>query len=193
MPGPGMDFVDAMRQQLPEVAMIAEDLGFLTKEVKDLQKASGYPGMKVLLFAFDTREPSDYLPHSYIPNTVCYTGTHDNVTTRQWFENAPKAAVKYAREYLRITREEGDVWGMIRAAMATVSELCVIPMQDYLELGGEARMNFPGTQSGANWTWRADKGYLNAALAKRIYRLTELYGRLEIEKEETNGKADHLP
>ena len=193
MPGPGMDFVEAMHQQLPEVAMIAEDLGFLTKEVKELQKASGYPGMKVLLFAFDTREPSDYLPHSYIPNTVCYTGTHDNVTTRQWFENAPKAAVKYAREYLRITREEGDVWGMIRAAMATVSELCVIPMQDYLELGGEARMNFPGTQSGANWTWRADKGYLNAALAKRIYRLTELYGRLEIEKEETNGKADHLP
>jgi 4-alpha-glucanotransferase len=72
--------------------------------------------------------------------------------------------------------------------MSSVSQLCVIPMQDYLELGGEARMNFPGTQSGDNWTWRATRGYLNAALSKRIYRLTELYGRLEIEKEETNGK-----
>ena len=189
MPGPGMAFVEAMRTQLPEVAMIAEDLGFLTQEVKDLQKASGYPGMKVLLFAFDSREPSDYLPHSYTPNTVCYTGTHDNVTTLQWFRTAPKAAARYAREYLRITPEEGDVWGMIRGAMASVSELCVIPMQDYLELGGEARMNFPGTQSSSNWTWRATKGYLSAALSKRIYRLTALYGRLEIEKEETNGKA----
>ena len=193
MKGPGMDFVNAMRDNLPHVQMIAEDLGFLTQEVKDLQKASGYPGMKVLLFAFDSREPSDYLPHSYIPNSVCYTGTHDNVTTRQWFDTAPKAAAKYAREYLRIAQDEGDVWGMIRGAMACVSELCVIPMQDYLELGGEARMNFPGTRSSSNWTWRATKGYLSAALSKRIYRLTELYGRLEIEKEETNGKADQLP
>ena len=188
MPGPGMDFVNAMRDNLPHVKMIAEDLGFLTREVKDLQKASGYPGMKVLTFAFDSREPSDYLPHTYTSHSVCYTGTHDNMTTRQWFATVPKAAAKYAREYLRITPEEGDVWGMIRGAMASVSDLCVIPMQDYLELGGEARMNFPGTQSSSNWTWRATKGYLTGNLSKRIYRLTELYGRLEIEKEETNGK-----
>lgn len=193
MKGPGMDFVNAMRDNLPHVRMIAEDLGFLTQEVKDLQKASGYPGMKVLTFAFDSREPSDYLPHTYVPNSVCYTGTHDNMTTRQWFDTAPKQAVKYARAYMNISREEGDVWGTIRTAMASVSELCVIPMQDYLELGSEARMNFPGTQSGANWTWRATKGYLSAALSKRIYRLTELYGRLEIEKEETDGQADLLP
>ena len=178
--GPGMEFVNAMRTQLPEVGMIAEDLGFLTKEVKDLLRDSGYPGMKVVLFAFDSREPSDYLPHSYVPHSVCYTGTHDNVTTRQWFDTAPKAAVKYARAYMNISPEEGDVWGTIRTAMATVSELCIIPMQDYLELGGEARMNFPGTQSSSNWTWRAEKGYLSAALRKRIYRLTELYGRLGI-------------
>ena len=190
MKGPGMDFVNAMRTQLPEVSMIAEDLGFLTQEVKDLQKASGYPGMKVLLFAFDSREPSDYLPHTYTPHSVCYTGTHDNMTARQWFATAPKAAVKYARQYMNITPQEGDVWGSIRTAMASVSRLCVIPMQDYLELGGEARMNFPGTQSGDNWTWRATKGYLSAALAKKIYRLTELYGRLEIKKEETNDVAD---
>ena len=180
MTGPGLDFVNAMHTQLPHVKMIAEDLGFLTKEVKDLLQASGYPGMKVLLFAFDSREPSDYLPHGYVPHSVCYTGTHDNVTTRQWFDTAPKAAVKYARQYMNISREEGDVWGTIRTAMASVSELCIIPMQDYLELGADARMNFPGTQSADNWTWRATKGYLSAALSKRIYRLTELFGRLGI-------------
>ena len=191
--GPGMDFVRAMQENLPHVKMIAEDLGFLTQEVKDLQRESGYPGMKVLLFAFDSREPSDYLPHTYTPHSVCYTGTHDNMTARQWFETAPRQAVRYAREYMNIDPREGDVWGTIRTAMASVSQLCIIPIQDYLELGGEARMNFPGTQSGANWTWRATKGYLNNALAKRIYRLTELYGRLEIKKEETNGQAELLP
>ena len=181
--GPGMDFVRAMQEQLPQVAMIAEDLGFLTQEVKDLLKASGYPGMKVLTFAFDSREPSDYLPHTYTPHSVCYTGTHDNMTTRQWFDTAPKEAVKYARAYMHIQKEEGDVWGTIRTAMASVSELCIIPIQDYLELGGDARMNFPGTMSGDNWTWRATKGYLSAALSKRIYRLTALYGRLGINNE----------
>ena len=180
MPGPGMDFVEAMQQQLPDTAMIAEDLGFLTKEVKDLLKASGYPGMKILTFAFDSREPSDYLPHTYTPHSVCYTGTHDNMTTRQWFDTAPKAAVKYARQYMHISPDEGDVWGTIRTAMASVSDLCIIPMQDYLELGSDARMNSPGVLSSANWTWRATKGYLSAALSKRIYRLTGLYGRLGI-------------
>ena len=188
MPGPGMDFVNAMKTQLPHVKMIAEDLGFLTQEVKDLLRDSGYPGMKILTFAYDVREPSNYLPHTYIPHSVCYTGTHDNMTTQQWFDTAPKADVTYARQYMHITADEGDVWGMIRTAMASVSDLCIIPLQDYLELGGEARMNFPGTLSGDNWTWRVQKGAANAALSKRIYRLTELYGRLGIKKEETNGK-----
>ena len=182
MPGPGMDFVGAMQRQLPQVKMIAEDLGFLTREVKDLLKASGYPGMKIVTFAFDSREPSDYLPHTYTPHSVCYTGTHDNMTTRQWFDTAPKAAVAYARQYMNITPDEGDVWGTVRTAMASVSELCIIPMQDYLELGSEARMNTPGVLSSANWTWRASKDYLTAALSKRIYRLTELYGRLGINR-----------
>ena len=180
MPGPGMDFVYAMQNQLPHVNMIAEDLGFLTQAVKDLLKASGYPGMKIVTFAFDSREPSDYLPHTYTSHSVCYTGTHDNMTTRQWFDTASKAAAAYARQYMHITPEEGDVWGTIRTAMASVSELCIIPMQDYLELGVDARMNCPGILSSANWTWRAGKGYLTSALSKRIYRLTELYGRLGI-------------
>ncbi len=175
--GPGMDFLGAIRKALPQVEMIAEDLGFLTPEVKKLRDDSGYPGMKVLGFAFDSREPSDYLPHTYTPNTVCYTGTHDNMTTRQWFETVEPDAAKYAAQYMALTEEEGYVWGTIRTAMASVSETCIVPMQDYLDLGGEARMNFPGTRTSDNWTWRAVDGYINDALAKKICAMTELYGR----------------
>ena len=176
--GPDTAFVEAVARQLPDVAMIAEDLGYLTQEVLDLRDASGYPGMKVLGFAFDSREPSDYLPHSYIANSVCYTGTHDNMTTRQWFDTAEKEAVTYAAEYMRLDEAEGFVWGMIRTAMASVSDTCIVPMQDFLDLGAEARMNFPGICDGTNWVWRAEKDFIGPDLAERIYRLTKLYGRL---------------
>lgn len=176
--GPGMQFINAVKEGLPGLKMIAEDLGFLTQEVLDLRDESGFPGMKVLGFAFDSREPSDYLPHKYPRNCVCYTGTHDNMTTRQWFESASEDAVAYATEYMNLTQEEGLVWGVIRTAMASVADICIIPMQDLLDLGGEARMNFPGTQTDANWTWRADCGCLDPKPAERLYGLTKLYGRL---------------
>ena len=176
--GPGTAFVEAVKKELPQLQMIAEDLGYLTLEVLDLRDLSGYPGMKVLQFAFGSREPSDYLTHNYIRNTVCYTGTHDNMTMRQWFETSDKETVEYAAEYMNLTKKEGYVWGTIRAAMASVSDLCVIPLQDYLNLGAEARMNFPGTLSDANWTWRLEKGLLNKKLAKKIHGLTKLYGRV---------------
>lgn len=175
--GPGMAFVRAVQSALPGLQMIAEDLGFLTPEVLALRDNSGLPGMKVLQFAFDSREPSDYLPHNYIQNTVCYTGTHDNMTTLQWFQTASADAVAYAAEYMGLSQGEGFVWGAIRTAMSSVSNLCIIPMQDYLELGEEARMNFPGTL-GTNWTWRAAEGSFSPALAEKIYRLTRIYGRL---------------
>ena len=175
--GPGMQFIRAIKQALPALDMIAEDLGFLTREVLDLRDASGYPGMKVLEFAFDSREPSDYLPHTYINNTVCYTGTHDNMTMRQWFDTASADAVAYATEYMSLTKKEGLVWGVIRTAYASVSDLCVIPMQDLLDLGAEARMNFPGTLSDSNWTWRAIDGIMSKNLAKKILAMTKLYGR----------------
>ena len=175
--GPGMAFVDAVKKNLPELKMIAEDLGFLTQEVLDLRDASGYPGMKVLEFAFDSREPSDYLPHTYIPNTVCYTGTHDNMTMRQWFETASPEAAAYATEYMNLTKKEGLVWGVVRTAFASVSDYCVVPMQDLLNLGAEARMNFPGTLSDSNWTWRASNGIMGKALAKKLLKITKLYGR----------------
>ncbi|MBQ3146995.1 MAG: 4-alpha-glucanotransferase [Oscillospiraceae bacterium] len=175
--GPGMDFIGAVQKKLPKLELIAEDLGFLTQEVLDLLKESGYPGMKVLGFAFDSREPSDYLPHNCCVNSVCYTGTHDNMTAGQWFDMASPDAVAYAREYMHITPEEGDVWGMIRTAFSTVSKLCIIPMQDYLGLGAEGRMNFPGTQTENNWTWRAKNGFIEPCLAEKIRALTVLYGR----------------
>ena len=174
--GPDMDFVRAVQKGLPGLPIIAEDLGYLTKEVLDLRDNSGWPGMKVLEFAFDSREPSDYLPHTYTKNSVCYTGTHDNMTMRQWFETATPESVEYAAEYMNLTVEEGFVWGTIRTAMASVSDTCIVQFQDYLNLGGDARMNFPGTL-GSNWTWRAAPDALDPNLAKRILKLTTLYCR----------------
>lgn len=176
--GPAMDFINTVKRRLPDLKLIAEDLGFLTQEVLAMRDESGFPGMKVLGFAFDSREPSDYLPHTYTPNSVCYTGTHDNMTMRQWFETASPDAVAYATEYMNLSEREGLVWGVIRTACASVSDLCVIQMQDYLDLGGEARMNFPGTMTSANWTWRARDGFTSGGLAGKIRTMTALYGRL---------------
>ena len=175
--GPDKEFINAIKKNLPQLKLIAEDLGTLTDEVLKLRDESGFPGMKVLGFAFDSREPSEYLPQAYIANTVCYTGTHDNMTTRQWFDTASEDAVEYAAEYMALTEKEGYVWGVIRTAMSSVSDLCVILMQDFLDLGAEARMNFPGTMTDANWTWRAEKGMLTNALAEKITKMTRLYDR----------------
>lgn len=176
--GPSHDFIRCVRENLPELEFIAEDLGFVTGEVRQLQEASGYPGMKVMQFAFDSRESSDYLPHNYPVNSVCYCGTHDNMTMAQWFQEADVADVALATAYLGLNTTEGFIRGVIRGCMGSVSKLCIIQMQDYLELGAEARMNFPGTLSAKNWTWRAKPGFAAKELAKRIYTLTERYGRL---------------
>ena len=176
--GPGMDFMNAVKNGLPHISFIAEDLGFLTQEVLDLRDASGYPGMKILEFAFDSREPSEYLPHTYPQNSVCYTGTHDNMTMRQWFDTASPDAIRYACEYMKLDENEGLVWGVIRTAFSSVSDMAIIQMQDYLNLGGEARMNFPGKCDGTNWVWRAKEGFASHELAQRIRTMTALYGRL---------------
>lgn len=177
--GPGMDFIRAIQDALPKLDFIAEDLGFVTPEVRALQLDSGYPGMKVIEFAFDSREKNDYLPHNYPVESVCYTGTHDNVTVVQWLEEAPAQDVAFAKSYLGLNAEEGYVWGMIRGGMGSVSRLFVAQMQDYLELGKFARMNFPGTLTSANWTWRAEEGFDSDALAQRIFQVTKTYGRTE--------------
>ena len=176
--GPGLDYVRAIREALPNLDFIAEDLGYVTPEVRQLQLESGYPSMKVLQFAFDSREESDYLPHTYPVNSVCYIGTHDNMTVAQWLQEATPEDVALAKDYLGLNEEEGFAWGMIRGAMGSVSRLCVIQMQDYLELGVFARMNVPGMLSSANWTWRARKGFMQETLTERIRETTRRYGRL---------------
>ena len=174
--GPGLDFIQAIQKHLPDARMIAEDLGFLTEDVRQLRDDSGYPGMKVLEFAFDTGSNNEYLPHTYCANTICYTGTHDNMPLKQWFEESDEDTVAFAKAY--IGEAANPVWGMIRLCMASVSELAIVQIQDYLELGGDARMNFPGTRTGNNWTWRASPDFVSDTLAKKIADLTRTYGRL---------------
>lgn len=183
MIGPGMDFIRALQKAFPAGQFIAEDLGYVTPQVRQLQLDSGYSGMKVLEFAFDSREEGNYLPHLYPVNSVCYTGTHDNVTLKEWFDEADPADVAEACAYLGLHEAEGNVWGMIRGAMSSVSWLCVVQMQDYLELGAEARMNRPGTLGSQNWTWRAEDGFATAELAQKIHRITRRYGRLPVESD----------
>lgn len=174
--GPGIKLFNAVKEELGEVNIIAEDLGYLTQEVLDFRDASGYPGMKVLEFAFDTREESDYLPHNYEKNCIVYTGTHDNDTVMGWFESAKKSDTEFAKRYLKLNKKEGYNWGFIRGALSSVSKLAVAQIQDYLGLGSEARMNIPSTLGG-NWLWRVKKEYLNDRLAKKINKITKLYGR----------------
>ncbi|MBR0025895.1 MAG: 4-alpha-glucanotransferase [Clostridia bacterium] len=177
IPGPAKDFVDAVKANFPNLDIIAEDLGFLTEDVMELLAYSGFPGMKVIQFAFNSREPSDYLPHRYSPNCVCYTGTHDNTTAAGWFHEVPKDDAEYAEDYFGLNELEGFNWGMIRGGMSSVADLFVCQMQDYLNLGADARMNTPSTLGGINWRWRVDANDLSPALAGRIFRCTKIYGR----------------
>ena len=175
--GPDITFVRALQKNLPGLKIIAEDLGLLTPEVVALLQASGYPGMKVLQFAFDAKTPSAYLPYNHIPNSVCYVGTHDNHTCVQWLKEIDQETLDYATAYMGLNKKEGLHWGVIRTAMASASDLCIVPLQDYLGLGEEGRMNCPGILSDCNWTWRAKCGTITDILAKRIHRLTVIYGR----------------
>ena len=175
--GPGMDLVGVLTSWFHGLDIIAEDLGFLTPEVHKLLADSGLPGMKVLEFAFDSREPSNYLPHTYERNCVCYVGTHDNETVMQWRGKADPADITYARRYLGLSEAEGFNWGVIRGGMGSVADTFVAQMQDYLGLGAEGRMNTPGTSSG-NWQWRLLPGEATMSLANKIRRYTKMYGRL---------------
>ena len=176
--GPGYDIFKTMKAQLGNKAVIAEDLGFLTDSVIKLVKKTGYPGMKILQFAFDPREESDYLPHNYEANSIVYTGTHDNDTTLGWFGQLSRRDKAFAKKYLHIRSNKDIQWEFIRAAMSSVSDTCVIPMQDYLGLGAEARINIPSTL-GINWKWRMLPGQFTDELAQRIYEMTKLYGRVQ--------------
>ena len=175
--GPGYKLFETMKKELGEKKVIAEDLGFLTPSVIKLVKKTGYPGMKILQFAFDSREESDYLPHNYTNNCIVYTGTHDNDTTRSWFDKLPRDDKKFAKEYLGIKTGKDAVWATIRASFASVSDTVIIPMQDYLELPGYARINTPSTLGG-NWVWRMKKDALSPELCAKMHDFARIYRRL---------------
>lgn len=178
--GPGFALFKAIRAELGDVDMIAEDLGFLTDSVIKLVQRSGYPGMKVLQFAFDSRVDSDYLHHNYVSNTVCYTGTHDNDTTVGWYRSMKQKDRKMALDYLNRSDFASDkdiAFSFIKLAMGSVSKICIIPMQDWLGLDGTARINTPSTLGG-NWVWRMKKGAFTKKLAREIRDITKLFARL---------------
>lgn len=174
--GPGMDLIGVLTEKFPNIQFIAEDLGYLTPEVRQLLEDSGLPGMKVLEFAFDSREAANYLPHTYPRHCVCYAGTHDNATLMGWKDEAAPADIAMARQYLGLNDEEGFHWGVLRGGQSSVADLFVAQMQDYLGLGSEARMNTPGILGG-NWQWRMLSGQITDALTARIADMARLYGR----------------
>jgi 4-alpha-glucanotransferase len=173
--GPGEALFSAVRAALGDVPIIAEDLGVITPEVEALRDGLGFPGMRVLQFAFGGPASHPYLPHNHVPHCVVYTGTHDNDTTVGWYRSAPPEVQDHVRRYL--ARDGHDVaWDMIRAALSSVAEMAIVPMQDVLALGSEARMNTPGQASG-NWAWRLRWEQLDPWIAPRLAEMTRLYDR----------------
>ena len=177
LPAPGMDFVNAVKKRLPGLSFIAEDLGFLTPEVHELVKNSGFPGMSILQFGFNPDANSDYLPHRVAENRVYYTGTHDNAPIMQWFAEASEPERRFAEQYLALNAAEGINWGMIRGGMCSPAGIFIAQMQDVLGLSAEGRVNTPGVASG-NWQWRMAPDALTPELAGKLRYYTALYGRL---------------
>ena len=179
--GPGMDLFRTLKASCGETPIIAEDLGYVTDSVRQLVRDSGFPNMKVLEFAFDSRDSTgamEYLPYRYQRNCVVYTGTHDNETVRGWLNSILPEELQQVKEYMDVRTDDPDeiVDKMVMTAHASVADLCIIPLQDYLRLDNRARINHPSTQ-GTNWKWRVREDAFSPELAARIRKLTALYGR----------------
>ena len=173
---PGDELFHALRGHIDPLPLVAEDLGIITPEVEALRLHHGFPGMKILQFAFDGGPANPYLPHNYHPLSVVYTGTHDNDTTLGWYNALPPATRESVDEYMPATGETMP-WPLIREALASVAVLAIVPMQDVLSLDSEHRMNRPGTIEG-NWSWRFDWSQLSEETAARLKKLSALYGRV---------------
>ena len=177
--GPGLEFFDVIKRELGDVSVIAEDLGFLTDSVRELVKATGYPSMKVLQFAFGGDPKSEYLPHNLVKNAVIYTGTHDNETTRGWYERIVEEkdySAEYLNDYLGGVTEETVADKLIRAAYSSVCDTCIIPLQDWLNIDNEGRINVPSVL-GDNWDWQMKAEDLTDELADRMLKYKRTYGR----------------
>ncbi len=186
--GPGSDFFRAVQQKLGDLPIIAEDLGVITDAVTKMRTDFNLPGMKILQFAFATDPDDDFLPHNYPVQCVAYTGTHDNNTTRGWYDAAPAREQDFCRRYL--ARSGQDIaWSMIRVLWRSTAAWVLAPMQDFLSLGEWARMNYPGNPSG-NWVWRMHPNAINEGLIQRLHETNYLYGRLP--KEEKAALHDEM-
>ena len=174
--GPGIDLFNELKKEFGEMQIIAEDLGYLTDSVKKMLKDSGFPGMKVLQFAFGCGVESEYLPFRYEKNSVVYTGTHDNDTINGWVETASEKDINFAMEYLRLNKKEEILSNLMITGLASVCNTCVLTMQDLIGLGSEARINTPSTV-GNNWKWRATEDQINDGTAGWLLKYTKLYGR----------------
>ncbi|MGN0364277.1 MAG: 4-alpha-glucanotransferase [Bilifractor sp.] len=180
--GPNTDLFDAIRKNVGDIQIIAEDLGYITDTVRKMVRDTGYPNMKVIEFAFDSRDSSDrtaYFPYNYYRNCVAYTGTHDNETLLGWLGDIRPEEKKELMEYLGTdTKDDQElVAKTIRLLESSVADLCVVPVQDWLGLGNEARINHPST-TGANWVWRLRDGQIDDQLADRMCRISRTYGRI---------------
>ena len=177
MPGPGEKLLDAITPVLKGKKIIAEDLGVVTPAVRRLLKKSGYPGMKLMEFAFDSDSSNENLPCHFEKNMVIYGGTHDNETLAGFFgPGQNRQMLRFARRYLNVPQNVQIPWALIRSGYASCADTAVFQMQDFLGLDNQARINTPSTLGG-NWCWRLVKGQLNGDLAVKIRDLTELYGR----------------
>jgi 4-alpha-glucanotransferase len=183
---PGAALFTRLREVLGELPFIAEDLGLITPEVDELRKQFEMPGMCILQFGFGNRSAHNYLPHKYVTNTVSYTGTHDNDTTRGWWENGANEVERAAVNAYLDPGPEGIVWPMIRAAATSVADICLFPVQDVLNLGSEARMNTP-SQPEANWSWRCPENVFSEELANRLAAITVMSDRDLVIEEQSDG------
>ena len=174
-PGPGKSVFEAIEAEFHQLPILAEDLGEITKDVIKLRDSLKLPGMKVLQFAFGGKPEEPFLPHNYPANCVVYTGTHDNDTTRGWYQSAPEKERDFCRRYLARSGED-IAWDFIRLAWSSVAVFSLAPLQDFLNLGTETRMNYPGRPSG-NWGWRFNSSNLSEPLAARIHDMNSLYLR----------------
>jgi 4-alpha-glucanotransferase len=175
--GPGAALFNALIDSLGPLPVIAEDLGVITPDVEALRDGFGFPGMKILQFAFGSGPENPYLPHNHLRESVVYTGTHDNDTTAGWYAGLSAKEKKQVRDYLG--SDGRDIAGdLIRAALASVADISVIPLQDILKKDSSGRMNLPGTPDG-NWSWRFTEDILKEEVSAWLFEMTELYGRLQ--------------
>jgi 4-alpha-glucanotransferase len=191
--GPGAVFFEALHQALGALPIVAEDLGLITPAVRALRQRFGFPGMRVLQFGFGDPGGNEHAPHNYTQDCVVYTGTHDNNTSLGWLHEVERpesteALAQIAAERTMALQYMGSNgrqihWDMIRLALASVASIAIIPLQDILGLGQEARMNYPGKAEG-NWEWRYTADMLSDELASRLRALTEIYGRVPLKPEQ---------